>query len=119
LSYVRRAQPHRVDAALWDTQGNTPSQEQRFAVCLPAVGLTYSAQWLNAFGAAHWKEFAGQNYFDERGVFISVMYSTPMLLCAFFLLLNALRSASALLIEVKKLQIKDERRKKRKQEKGD
>ena len=84
-----------------------------------AVALVYSAQWINAAGAAHWKEFADQNYFDERGVFISVVYSTPLLLAAFFLLLCALRTSAVLLVEVKKKQFKQERKAKHKAEKGD
>ena len=30
------------------------------------VGLVASAEWLNAWGAAHWQEFASQDYFDVR-----------------------------------------------------
>ena len=47
------------------------------------------------------------------------MYSTPLLLAAFFLLVNALRTSASLLVEVKKKQFKHERKAKRKQEKGD
>jgi hypothetical protein len=38
------------------------------------VGLTASAEWLNAWGAAHWQEFASQDYFDVRAL-------APLLLC--------------------------------------
>ena len=59
-----------------------------------AVGLIYCAERLNRLAGEHWKEFAAQNYFDERGVFVSVMLSAPLLCVAFFILLNALRGAA-------------------------
>ena len=65
-----------------------------------------SAEWVNSFAAKRWDTFARQNYFDKRGVFISVMYSAPLLCAAMFLLLNALRSASKLLIQVKRQELR-------------
>ena len=59
-----------------------------------AVGLIYCAERLNRLASENWKEFAMQNYFDERGVFVSVMLSAPLLCVAFFILLNALRGAA-------------------------
>ena len=84
-----------------------------------AVGLIYCAERLNRLASENWKEFALQNYFDERGVFVSVMLSAPLLCVAFFILLNALRGAATLLIEVKKLEFKQDARKKAKAAKKD
>lgn len=78
------------------------------------VGMVYSAEWINSFAKAHWQAFSRQDYFDRNGVFISVMYSAPLLLAAMFLLCNALRGASHLLIQVKRRQIRAERRAKAK-----
>ena len=78
------------------------------------LGLVYAAEWINSLGSEHWQAFAGQNYFDKRGVFISVMYSAPLLCCAMFLLLNALRLTSSLLIQVKRREIRASQRKKAK-----
>ena len=71
--------------------------------------MVYMAEMLNRLGSEHWASFAGQNYFDERGVFISVMFSTPLLCAAFFVLLNALLSASQLLIKVKRKELQSKR----------
>jgi len=75
-----------------------------------AVCLVYSAEWLNRLGSTHWRSFATQNYFDERGVFISVLFSAPLLVIAFGLLINALRTTARLLIDVKKLQFQKEKK---------
>ena len=74
--------------------------------CPRAVGMVYSAERLNSLGSQHWREFASQDYFDKHGVFISLVFSAPLLGAAFFILVNALLSASRLLVEVKKREIR-------------
>ena len=81
---------------------------------LRPVGVVYSAEAVNRFAGENWETFAGQNYFDRRGVFTSVMFSVPLLCAALFVLLNALRSASRLLISVKRKQIRSEIKAKKK-----
>jgi len=44
------------------------------------MGLVYGAEHINRLAGAHWEKFSTQNYFDTRGVFISTMFSTPLLL---------------------------------------
>ena len=47
-------------------------------------GLVYAAQPLNGYLHAHWRQLGfTQDYFDPRGVFMSCLYSTPLLLMAF------------------------------------
>ena len=77
------------------------------------LGLVYSAEWINSLAGMYWQTFARQNYFDRRGVFISVMFSAPMLCAAMLVLLNALRSAGSLLIQVKRREIRAAQRKKK------
>ena len=86
-------------------------------VCI--LGMVYVAEYLNTFAAARWREFAGQNYFDKRGVFISVMYSAPLLCASMFLLLNALRATSSLLIKVKRKEIRSAQKRKAKEAKAE
>jgi len=78
------------------------------------VGLVYFAERINRAAGENWESFAGQQYFDTRGVFVSVVLSTPLLFASFFILINALRGAATLLIQVKKMQFKDEARQKSK-----
>ena len=47
-----------------------------FALLLISV---YFSEKLNALAAANWNLFANEQYFDSPGLFISVVFSTPML----------------------------------------
>ena len=40
----------------------------------------WALQPLNDFLSAHHKDFATQNYFDKRGIFVTVMFAAPVLL---------------------------------------
>jgi hypothetical protein len=59
------------------------------------VGVIFFAEQLNALAGAHWQSFAGQDYFDERGVFFSALVSAP-LLCLMFVILVSRGSAKGL-----------------------
>ena len=49
-------------------------------VFLLLCGAARSAEYINAFLGQRWRSFATQNYFDPRGVFISVLFSGPIIL---------------------------------------
>lgn len=51
------------------------------------VGV-YLAEILNSFLGKNWKSFAGQNYFDSQGLFLSVMWSGPLLVIAMIILVS-------------------------------
>ena len=48
----------------------------------------YLAETLNIFLRDNWKSFAGQNYFDPRGLFLSVLWSGPLLVIAILILVS-------------------------------
>jgi hypothetical protein len=50
------------------------------ALLLMMTGAARCAETLNSLGAAHWRSFATQDYFDPRGVFLSVLFSGPIVL---------------------------------------
>ena len=75
-----------------------------------------SAEWLNEQGAKHWEQFATQDYFDKRGIFIGIMLSGPLLLDSLMMLIYFMMEASTLLIQVKRNEFK-KRPKKKKEEK--
>jgi hypothetical protein len=82
------------------------SHDAQMVLLVVILGLVYCAERVNTLAGAHWQSFATQNYFDRRGVFVSVMYSAPLLCLALLVLLNALRAAGALLIQVKRKELR-------------
>lgn len=64
------------------------------------MASVYLAERLNTLAAANWERFATQNYFDKQGVFISTMWSMPLLLIGVVMLFQSLYSASSLLVQV-------------------
>ena len=93
------------------------NNDAQMVLLISILGMVYCAEYVNTWASQHWQEFAGQNYFDKRGVFISVMYSAPMLALALLVLLNALRHTSSLLIKVKRQELRANQRKKAKEAK--
>lgn len=69
------------------------------------TATVYIAESVNSVLAQNWKIFSRQNYFDKRGVFISAMWSTPLILVAIVMLAQSLYSASTLLVQVKRKQL--------------
>ncbi len=53
-----------------------------------AVAIVYNAERLNSLAAHHWQRFAGQNYFDEHGVFAGALLAAPLLLVMFTILVR-------------------------------
>jgi transmembrane protein 18 len=83
-------------------------------VMLVLIGLVVrSAEYLNQWASQHWEEFATQNYFDKRGVFVAVMVSGPLLLDSFVMLFLFLSEAGSLLVKVKKEEIKRNKKQKK------
>ena len=47
--------------------------------------IVYGSQYFNAYAALNWRAIGfTQNYFDEHGVFLSFVFSGPLLLLALF-----------------------------------
>jgi hypothetical protein len=89
--------------------------ELRLLLMLVIGGIVRGAQHLNSYGAQHWQSIATQNYFDQGGVFMSILLCTPLLIDCFMMLLCFLKEAASLLVQVKTAEIKT----KRKQEQAD
>lgn len=52
------------------------------------MAIVYNAEALNKLGRQHWQSFAGQNYFDPTGVFMSAVVSGPLLVVMFIVLVR-------------------------------
>ncbi|CAA0818468.1 Unknown protein [Striga hermonthica] len=79
-----------------------------FQMCLflLALGGVYFAERLNQFLAGNWRSFAGQNYFDANGLFLSVLWSGPLLVIAIVILVNTLFSLCYLIVRWKRAELK-------------
>jgi hypothetical protein len=97
--------------ALWLLIVSTRSrQNAQFALFISVLGAIRAAERLNALGAARWESFAGQNYFDQHGVFMAVLWCAPLLGDAFLVVYFALRSSAALLVQVKRAELRQNRK---------
>lgn len=79
-----------------------------FQMCLFLLALTgvYLAERLNSFLGNHWNNFAGQNYFDPHGLFLSVLWSGPLLLVSIIILVNTLFSLCQLIVKWKRAELR-------------
>ncbi|KAL3634727.1 hypothetical protein CASFOL_021781 [Castilleja foliolosa] len=79
-----------------------------FQMCLflLSLGGVYLAERFNQFLAGNWKSFAGQNYFDTNGLFLSVLWSGPLLVLAILILVNTLFSLCYLIVRWKRAELK-------------
>lgn len=61
-------------------RSNTNVQALIFiALCI----LIRSSEFINSYCSSHWNSIATQNYFDEHGVFASILFAGPLLTCCF------------------------------------
>ncbi|GER30785.1 transmembrane protein 18 [Striga asiatica] len=79
-----------------------------FQMCLflLALGGVYLAELLNQFLAGNWRSFAGQNYFDSNGLFLSILWSGPLLVIAILILVNTLFSLCYLIVRWKRAELR-------------
>ncbi|XP_029966084.1 transmembrane protein 18 [Salarias fasciatus] len=92
----------------------------RAQIChfLLLVCLVYSAEYLNELAAMNWRSFSDFQYFDSTGMFISLVYSIPLLLNAVIIVMVWVYRTFSTMAELKTLQLKKKARRE-KREKSD
>lgn len=68
---------------------------------------------INEYAAQHWKLFSRQQYFDSNGLFISVMFSMPVLFNCCVMVMNWLWLSSSMMITWKRSEIEAQQRRER------
>ncbi|CAM9983669.1 unnamed protein product [Ectocarpus fasciculatus] len=87
------------------TRRSFGAQVGLFAVILTGTRLS---EFINTCLRDRWQDFSRQNYFDEHGIFMGVMWAGPLLILGFTMLVSLLCQTASLLVTVKTKQFKRE-----------
>ncbi|CAL8314490.1 unnamed protein product [Boreogadus saida] len=80
----------------------------RVQICqfLLMVAMVYSAEYLNELAANYWRSFSNFQYFDSTGMFISLVYSIPLLFNTIIIVIVWVYRTFSTMTELKTLQLK-------------
>lgn len=75
--------------------------------------LVYFSETINEVAATNWMVFSRQQYFDSKGLFISVVFSSPILLNCMIMVASWLCQSGQLMISLKKAQLREQAKNRR------
>uniref|UniRef100_A0A0K8TN79 Transmembrane protein 18 n=1 Tax=Tabanus bromius TaxID=304241 RepID=A0A0K8TN79_TABBR len=75
--------------------------------------MAYFSESINEYAAINWHLFSRQQYFDSNGLFISTVFSIPILLNCMLLIGGWLYSSTQLMTKLKTAQLKERIRQER------
>ncbi|XP_018802153.1 PREDICTED: transmembrane protein 18 [Bactrocera latifrons] len=84
------------------TRNNTNFQIFLFLILLSAA---YCSEGINEFAAAKWKSFSKQQYFDSNGLFISTVFSIPILLNCMLIIGAWMYNSLQIMVTLKRAQL--------------
>ncbi|XP_014253449.1 transmembrane protein 18 [Cimex lectularius] len=71
--------------------------------------LVYFSENINELASHHWMLLSNQQYFDSKGMFISLIFSVPILLNCMVMMASWLWQSSELMVQLKSAQLKQKR----------
>ncbi|EES18284.1 hypothetical protein BDA96_09G156900 [Sorghum bicolor] len=78
---------------------------QLFLLFLAYSGV-YLAEKMNRYLGEHWKSFTSRNYFDRSGVFISVVWSGPLIFISIVSVISSLIALCRLMVKWKRAELR-------------
>lgn len=72
--------------------------------------LVYFSENINEVASTHWRLFSRQQYFDNKGLFISLVFSVPILLNCMIMVASWLWQSSQLMTQLKQAQLRQRTR---------
>lgn len=69
--------------------------------------LVYFSETINELAAIHWRSFSRQQYFDSSGLFISTVFSIPILLNCMLMIGSWLYNSMQVMTRLKTAQLKE------------
>ena len=82
------------------------SETAQMVIFFVCMCLAFGAERINTLARENWKKFSTQDYFDERGLFISVVFSGPLLCILIVVLVNFLFIMTGVMVKVKRAELK-------------
>lgn len=72
--------------------------------------LVYFSENINELAARHWRSFSKQQYFDSQGMFISLLFSIPLLINCLLMVCNWVWVSGTIMVKLKQAQLRERRR---------